>query len=198
MAIRIPLFNPVTGRSVRPDLHVELVCRDRSTIHIPMLVDSGADLSILPVEWVEEYNLAVTLMSDAVHEYRTANGGIALAYRANFQARLMGKKYSWPCLLSLPPAMTAEVAQDGLRGVLGNRSELPLAQTPPSLSVWIRRMFPGVAARPGVLGREGVLCDFELRLDSEYLVLLRRNRLRSWVRSILHRFLGNGTNYVDE
>ena len=111
MSIWQSLDTPESGARSRPELAVELRLETGRWIKLPMIVDSGSDMSIVPLEWVTEYELAMNLIEPRVRSFRTSSGAVGYGYRGNVQLRIAGEQFSWPCLFSLPPDTTEPQAE---------------------------------------------------------------------------------------
>jgi hypothetical protein len=158
------------------------------------LVDTGSDYCILPIEWVTEYDLTMNLVERTVRSYRTSTGATGYAFRGNLQLKLMGRQHSWPCLFSLPAGVEEHQAEDMLDKILlgsfANQPPPPKSgrsvshERPTSFGSWLRLQFPDLVLRPGLIGRRGFLEDFELRITDEFMVVVRRSRIRDCLRRL--------------
>ena len=192
MSIRLPLVDPVSARPRRPLVPVQLRCTDGDWLAFDLLADTGSDVCIIPIEWVVEYGLEMRLEDNPVRTFRASTGADGYAFRGSVGIRLDGRQRHWPCLFSLPSGISEEQA----RGALDELSLASLrsgtghggttaAFHPPSVEAWSRLSFPDQALRTGILGRRGFLDDFELRITSDHLVILRRSWVRDGARSFL-------------
>lgn len=187
MTIRISLIDPRTGEPLRPTLKVRLR-RDglRWSIPLSLMVDSGSDYSIIPIEWVADYGLAMNLTDRTIRQFRTSTGSIGFAARGNLQLEIEGVEYSWPCMYSLPPGVTEENAEETMDAILraklrmGSRAlSTPQSKSKPStFGGWMKQQFPDLSERPALLGRRGFLEVFELRLNQDTLTIVRRSGVR--------------------
>lgn len=188
MSIWQSLDTPESGARSRPELAVELRLETGRWIKLPMIVDSGSDMSIVPLEWVTEYELAMNLIEPRVRSFRTSSGAVGYGYRGNVQLRIAGEQFSWPCLFSLPPDTTEPQAEVLLEKILiapvANAARQPdrAGNRVTSVESWIRNAFPEFQLRPALLGRRGFLEKFEVLICSDYLWVRKRSRWRDFVR----------------
>lgn len=199
MALWIPLDKLSQSDAPRPILGVELRCDDKARhawISFKFTVDTGSDFTVIPIEWVGEYNLALNLIGDGagiLRSFLTSSGSTAFGFRGNVQLRLKNIVSSWPCIYSLPHGITEENhALQFLEKLLLSDPSLAHSQYKNSgkakpartIEEWMRLMFPNqVCTRPALLGRKGFLDDYEILICNEYFQVSRRNRIKDLIRS---------------
>ena len=195
MVTRISLIDERTGEPQRPCLPVELRGDGENWIPFKLLVDSGSDLCIIPIEWVTEYNLTMKLVETNIRSFRTSAGAIGYGARGNLELRIAGRPFFWPCLYSLPPNNSETEASELLERILRMRLILSSPTVPPAIgrgrprtfSDWMKQQFPILERRPGILGRRGFLEDFELILTHEQMTIARRTWYRQCFRWMFDR-----------
>jgi hypothetical protein len=128
--------------------------RSRFGDFVPVLfrVDTGADVTTIPVPVAEEKGLGFTR-----EHAGSATGivGTVRKYAGSLHVRIAGMEYHWPCDFTERPT-----AVEGRVGVTGQ----PLTSLSP------------------VLGRAGLLDDFAVAVDSDYLIVTRLGPMRRWWR----------------
>ncbi len=204
MSIWIPLAAHTRERS-RPRVRAELRGDGNGDwVSLDVTVDTGSDITLIPIEWVSEYGLALNLIELTVRTYRTSSGSDGFGFRGNVQVRLSGRQFSWPCLYTLPPAVTeleeatallndlnlARVRQPPPPAKPGSGVAKTLTHHVTTLESWMRRACPDLQLRPILLGRQGFLEDFEVLICSDYMQLTRRSRWRDWRRAMKWAVLG--------
>jgi len=192
------------SRKSRPRLSVDLRTQGvdgAPWVAVPLIVDSGSDISIIPVEWVSEYGLALNLAEASIRSYRTSSGAESFGIRTDLDLKLDGKLWRWPCIYSLPTNMSLEVAEGFLEQlVISNQlpridSKRPRA-TPARTAVdtiedWFRVVGSNQnSERPGLLGRKGFLDEFEVLLCNQYLRVSQRSSVKDYLRRTQPRLFG--------
>ncbi len=79
---KVNLRHPVTGASIP---------------NVPMLLDTGADVTLLPREFIEQ--LGVTPVEDKVYEVEGFDGGTKLAEVVQLELVFLGRKFKGQFLL---------------------------------------------------------------------------------------------------
>lgn len=194
MSIWISLQDPDTNERCRPELPVHLRTQSAGWLRLSLIVDTGSDLSIIPIEWVHEYDLTMNLIESNVRSFRTSSGAESFGFRGNLQIKIQNESFSWPCLFSLPSGVDIHQAEDFLQDLLfvpvtANRPNHRNGQRSTTVENWMRLMFPEFHLRPALLGRRGFLDDFEVLICSDLLRVRRRRAGREAIRSLSHRLL---------
>jgi hypothetical protein len=182
----------------KPLLPVYVRNRLQKPIALTFLVDTGSDHSIVPIEWVAEYQLATIDVEQSYKTFRTSGSSESFSLRGKLDFSFDPKfrtRYRWPCHFSLPTTVTVQnvdqvveqIHNDGFESLETNESiphprvigdskrKRPASK---SFGQWLRRSFPPTSLRYGLLGRAGFLSDFELRLTLNHMVIAPRSQIR--------------------
>jgi hypothetical protein len=185
----------------KPRLPLYVRNRFEKPVELSFLVDTGSDYSIIPIEWVAEYQLATVDVEESYRTYRTSGSSESFSLRGKLDFSFdpkFRKTFRWPCHFSFPSTVTIQNVDrvvekfhaDGFESIepsgsmprrfandQANRFHTPTK----SYGQWLHRTFPSTSLRYGLLGRMGFLADFELRLTLNHLVIAPRNPIRdSW------------------
>ena len=131
-----------------PEVTIEVRSKYGDFVPILFKLDTGADLTTIPIPVAEQKGLSFTRDHPG-----TAIGivGIAEKYAGSLHVRISGKEYDWPCDYTERPPAPGSSQPEGKR---------PLTSISP------------------VLGRAGFLDCYAVSLDSGYLTITRLGPLR--------------------
>jgi hypothetical protein len=192
MIQKIRLFGGY-GVSHRPKISIGIECTDGFPTDFDMIVDTGSDYCMIPIEWVSDHGVAMRVTENRVKSFRTSSGAEGFALRGQFTASYQAREYEWPCYFILPPDTNESEASDYLEWI---SSRLPISERQPpkkqrrkpvgrhdTIRDWIEEQFGGSETRKGILGRKGFLDSFDVRINNSYLTIIRNG----WLHCILRR-----------
>jgi hypothetical protein len=192
------------SRKSRPRLSVDLRTQGVEGAHwvtVPLIVDSGSDISIIPIEWVSEYGLALKLAAASIRSFRTSSGAESFGIRTDLDLKLDGKLWRWPCIYSLPTTMSLDLAEGFLEQLMissqppriefSKPRATPVRNALDTIEDWFRVVGSNQnTERPGLLGRKGFLDEFEVLLCNHYLRVSQRSSVKEYLRRTQARLFG--------
>lgn len=161
MKFKIPLV-PLVKFGIpcpRPEVLLEVRTRDGDFLALRFVVDTGTDITTIPLPRAETYALAFE-RSEQTRVAFQGSGGAGVGHLGMMVVRLGGREYTWPCCFTVLPQAVASRAPSP-----GTRTRLP----------------------PSLLGRAGFLADCAVRIDEPYLVISMHGPFGRWWRSLGRR-----------